>query len=265
MQHVVIGSAGFIGTYLTRALQADGVDRTIVDLADGDAPDKLGAIVKDKSCVFCANGGPGQNGWSASENLKLLEPFLAVAEQCAHVTYLSSDMVYPYDIIVTEDLPPAPDSAYGEMHLARETALLDAVDGNLLIARLAQVYGPGDTHNAYGPCRMLREALLGGPIVVKGRGEERRDHIHIDDTVELLASLIRNAATGVFNIATGRAVSFGDVAEYVQSVVPSDITYEPRTIPIKHRDFDVSKLREKFPDFRPQTMNLDDMIELNNG
>lgn len=265
MQYVVIGSAGFIGTYLTRALLADGVDRTVVDLADSAASKKLGAIVDGKSCVFCANGGLGQNGWDASANLRILEPFLAVADRCADITYLSSDMVYPYDVTVTEDLLPVPDSVYGEMHLAREKALLDAVGNRLLIARLAQVYGSGDTHNAYGPCRMLREASLGGPIIVKGRGEERRDHIHIQDAVKLLTSLIRNAATGVFNIATGQAVSFEDVAKYVQSVVPSDINYEPRTVPIKHRDFDVSKLREIFPDFRPQRMNLDDMIELNNG
>jgi UDP-glucose 4-epimerase len=265
LQYVVIGSAGFIGAYLTRALQAEGVDRTVVDLSDSTASKKLGAIVDGKSCVFCANGGPGPNGWDASANLRILEPFLAVADRCAHVTYLSSDMIYPYDVPVTEDLVPAPDTVYGEMHLAREKALSDVVGNRLLIARLAQVYGPGDSHNAYGPCRMLSEALLGGPIVVKGRGEERRDHIHIQDTVKLLTSLIRSAATGVFNIATGQAVSFEDVAKYVQSVVPSDINYEPRSVPIKHRDFDVSKLMETFPDFRPQTMNLNDMIELSNG
>ena len=265
MQYVVIGSAGFIGTYLKHALQAEGVDRNVVDLSDSTASKKLGGIVDGKSCVYCANGGSGQNGLGASENLRLLEPFLAVADRCAHVTYLSSDMVYPYDVTVTEDLVPDPDTGYGEMHAAREEALISAVGSRLMIARIAQVYGPGDTHNAYGPCRMLREALLGGPIVVRGRGEERRDHIQIQDAVTLLTSLIRSEAMGIFNIATGQAVSFEDVAKYVQSIVPCDINYEPRRVPIKHRDFDVSKLRERFPDFRPQTMNLDDMIELNNG
>lgn len=265
MARIVIGSSGFIGSRLCASLGATGVDRNTVDLTEPSAKNILAPLVSGKACVFCANTDPAVEGWDRAKDHKILEPFLAVANSCAHITYLSSDMVYPYDELITERTDVDPDSSYGKLHLERESALYDKVGDKLLIARLSQVYGAGDTHNAYGPCRMVRQALEGGPIVVKGKGEERRDHIHIRDVVAILADLIDHEVTGILNVATGSSLSFLEVANKAHDVLPSSIEYEERQVPIKHRDFDISRLLEVCPWYKPSPMSFDDMIENHHG
>jgi nucleoside-diphosphate-sugar epimerase len=39
----------------------------------------------------------------------------------------------------------------------------------------------GDPHNGYGPNRFRRLAAAGQEIVLFGGGEERRDHVLVDD------------------------------------------------------------------------------------
>lgn len=261
MSYVVIGSSGFIGHQLAQHLNAVSVNRTNVDLLDKSAAEKLEPLVEGKRCFFCASAKPKNGHIDLSENFAVLEPFLKVATKCEHVTYLSSDTVYPYNCLVTEDTSLVTDSVYARSHLEREEALSTEVGSKLLVARLSQVYGAKDTHNAYGPCRMIRQALAGGPITLKGYGEERRDHLYIDDLIKLLSHLSAVKQTGVVNVANGRSTTFSEIAHAVSALIPSEIEREPRTVAITHRDFDVSMLTSVCNWHTPTSLKLDNMIE----
>lgn len=265
MTYVVIGSSGFIGAQLANSLNAFRVDREVVDLFDASAVDTLSPLVEGKRCFFCASTPIRNGNIDLAANFSLLEPFLKVAHLCKHVTYLSSDSVYPFDRLVTEDTPVVRQSNYAESHLSREGALANVIGDKLLIARLSQVYGAQDTHNAYGPCRMVRQAMSGGPIVLKGNGEERRDHLYIDDLIRLLAYLSEVEQTGIVNVATGQSVTFQRVAQAVCDLIPSKIETEPRTVGVTHRDFDVSKLTSICRWYNPTPLALEQMIEEING
>ena len=72
------------------------------------------------------------------------------------------------------------------MHRTRELMLAREAKAPLAVLRLTAIYGAGDTHNSYGPNRFLRQALKDGRIPLFGNGEETRDHLHVDDAVDLI-------------------------------------------------------------------------------
>ena len=109
----------------------------------------------------------------------------------------------------------APESLHGVMHLAREIMFRSEIAAPLVTLRPTLIYGAGDPHNGYGPNRFRRLAAKGEPIVLFGKGEERRDHVLIDDVAELAARVIYRRSTGALNVATGVVTGFRDIAEAV--------------------------------------------------
>jgi nucleoside-diphosphate-sugar epimerase len=170
--------------------------------------------------------------------------------KCQHLIYISSEAVYPFvNFSIREDLRPSPLSLYGLMHLSREI-MFSGVDGaQLAVLRLAQVYGVEDPHGAYGPKRMVTSALAEGRIVLYGTGEERRDHICVDDVVRLIFNVLCMRSRGTLNVASGRSVSFAQLAQIVRDACGSNVTieHEPQIVSVMHRKFDTTALNAAFP------------------
>ncbi|MEX2008645.1 MAG: NAD-dependent epimerase/dehydratase family protein [Dongiaceae bacterium] len=117
------------------------------------------------------------------------------------------------------------------------------------------LYGAADPHNGYGPNRFRRQAEGGQPILIFGEGEERRDHVAVDDVAALAALILAHRSLGALNAATGVSVSFHDVARMVAQQfggrVP--VTSQPRQGPpphLTHRHFDIVGCHRAFPTFR---------------
>ena len=51
-----------------------------------------------------------------------------------------------------------------------------------------------------------------------GEGEERRDHVYIDDVAEIIARALKHRSVGALNIATGEVHSFRDLAEQAVAI-----------------------------------------------
>ena len=140
------------------------------------------------------------------------------------------------------------------MHLAREIMFRTEVSGPLATLRPTLVYGALDTHNGYGPNRFRRLAERGEEIVLFGEGEERRDHVFIDDVVELVARVVLMRSRGTLNIATGKVHSFREIANAIIDLSGRDVSMRGsiRIGPMPHgglRQFDISACRSAFPDF----------------
>ena len=192
-----------------------------------------------------------------SENMKIVESMVGALTKSpvSHVVNISSDAVYADSTgPLTEDSVMAPSSLHGVMHLARELAFLQEVRAPFATLRPSLLYGAADPHNGYGPNRFRRLANEGKDIVLFGEGEERRDHVLIDDVAELIARVVERRSTGSLNIATGQVHSFREVAELVVANSPKKaaIKGSPRSGPMPHngyRPFDSSGTRAAFPDF----------------
>jgi UDP-glucose 4-epimerase len=130
--------------------------------------------------------------------------------------------------------------------LAREVMLKNELAGIPLVCiRPTLIFGPGDPHNGYGPNRFMRCVRAGQDIMLFGQGEERRDHVFIDDVAEIVARCALRRATGTINAVSGTVTSFRKIVD------------TPRVGAMPHngyRAFDASLPARLFPDLRITTL-----------
>ena len=261
---VVCGASGFVGGSLmhhlaSRHVPTLGVGSAQLNLCAPGASGQLAQMVKPADAVVIISAltpDKGKDTGTLMNNLEMgrqLGAWLATSS-CAHVVYISSDAVYADDANpVRETSPVNPATGHGLMHLVRERMLTQAgvASGTpLAILRPCALYGPGDTHQAYGPNRFLRSAVRERTITLIGQGEERRDHVYIEDLSQLVGLCLERRSEGIVNVATGRSVSFAAVAERVASCCECAIRTIPRRAPVTHRHMDISGLIRAFPMFR---------------
>jgi UDP-glucose 4-epimerase len=257
---VVVGAGGFVGGAICARLAADKVPilaltRKELDLLSPGASATLQRLLRaDDSVVFVSALAPTRTNAMLIDNLRMAEAVCAAlaAQPVAHLAYISSDAVYSDDANpVTERSCQQPSSLHGVMHLAREIMLRAALKLPLAILRPTLIYGAKDPHNGYGPNRFRRLAAKGEAITLFGEGEEKRDHILVDDVAALTSAALHHRSKGVLNIATGRSASFREVAEMVVALSPRpvEIRGTPRQNPITHRHFDITDCLKAFPEF----------------
>lgn len=261
---VVIGAAGFVGGAIAARLERDGVpvlrvSRKDVDLLAPDASFLLKGLFRKTDAVVAASArAPVKNADMLVENMVMARAMARALQEAsvAHVVNISSDAVYAdSDGPLSESSCASPGSLHGAMHLAREVMFQSEIKSPLAILRPSLLYGASDPHNGYGPNRFRRLAAKGEDIVLFGEGEERRDHVFIDDVADLAARVLYRRSAGVLNIATGEVHSFMEIAKLIVKMEQgkSSIKTTARSGPMPHngyRPFDPAACRSAFPDFR---------------
>jgi nucleoside-diphosphate-sugar epimerase len=257
---VIIGAGGFVGGAIGDQLAAGKVPilaltRKELDLLKPEASAALQRLLRaDDSVVFVSALAPTRNNAMLIDNLRMAEAVCAAlaSQQVAHLVYISSDAVYSDDANpVTERSCQQPSSLHGAMHLARELMLRTTLKLPLALLRPTLIYGAKDPHNGYGPNRFRRLVAKGDAITLFGEGEEKRDHVHIEDVAALVSAVLQHRSTGTLNIATGRSASFREVAEMIAALSSRavEIRGTPRQNPITHRHFDITDCLKAFPEF----------------
>jgi UDP-glucose 4-epimerase len=260
---VVVGAGGMVGSAIVRELAAAGVPtvgltRKDVDLLTPDAVDALKAkLLHDDAVVFVSAVAPAKNVAQMMTNLRMAEAacIVLVAAPPTHLLYISSDAVYADDANpVTERSAVAPSTTHGMMHAARELMFRTEYRGPFAVLRPTLIYGARDPHSGYGPNRFRCQAAKGEPITIFGEGEEKRDHIAVEDVARLACLILFHRSTGALNAVTGVATSFHDIAHIVanQFAPRAVVKSVPRPGPrqhLLHRFFDVTDCYRAFPDF----------------
>ena len=263
---VVVGCRGFVGAAVLAHLgalgrPADGVSSTDVDLTAEGAGAALATRLREDDAVVLVSALTPDRGKDAATLERNVRMARHVAEALierpvAHLVNIGSDAVYDDDANpVRESSCASPSSLHGAMHLAREVMLADAcrtAGVPLALLRPSLLFGPGDTHNGYGPNRYVRAALSGSTIKLFGEGEEQRDHVFIEDVARVVAEILGRGSTGVLNVATGTSSSFRAAAELAVELAGSGAAVEgtPRQNPITHRHFDTAAAQAAFPGLR---------------
>jgi nucleoside-diphosphate-sugar epimerase len=250
---VVLGARGFLSTHLQswcerQKLACHAVSSRDVDLTRADASLRLGELLRPDDAVVMTSSlepGKGRDYRTLMANLRMAETVAGALEtaSCAQLVYLSSEAVYDANQIpLDEDSSREPTDFYALAHTGREMLLAGELGRRgipVCVLRLTAVYGPGDTHNAYGPNRFVREALGEGRIVLFGKGEERRSHVYVGDAVDIIGRALLHRSSGTLNVAVRRALTYKQVADEVVRLAgrPVEIAYAPRTVPVIHRPY----------------------------
>lgn len=300
---VILGANGFLSRHLQTVLAAQAipylpVSSRDIDLTTSESPAQLAAVLRPGDTVVMLASLTPENGRDFStlmRNLRMAESICHCLRQatCWHFVYLSSDAVYDaHQVPLDEDSSREPVDLYGLMHTAREMMLGQVLDEKKIpfcILRPTNIYGPGDTHNNYGPNRFVRSALKEGRIILFGKGEEKRSQVFIKDAIDLIKRVLCLRSQGTLNVATRPAVTFAHVAETIIQFCDRPVhietaerripvihrPYKPTQIarfiynlgrpigPIVHRTFHVSAIFEAFPDFAftPMPQGLNEFIQ----
>lgn len=261
---VILGAAGFVGAATAKILQSNGIQtlalaRDRLDLlADGAAGQLRQLLQPADSLVAVSARAPCKNAPMLLDNIRMMTAVCEALEstEVAHVVYISSDAVYRDSKgLLDESSCAEPGSLHGVMHLAREVMLKAVVSSPLAILRPTLIYGTADPHNGYGPNQFRRLAAAGKDIVLFGEGEERRDHVLIDDVAQIVYRVLRHRSSGTLNIATGQVHSFRSIAEAIAGMakIPVQVRGTARKGPMPHdgyRAFDPAATHGAFPDFQ---------------
>lgn len=229
-KRVVVLGSGFIGGAIAENLMADSIEilqltSSALNLLDEGAAKKLASqLHADDVLIFTSAKAPCKDVEMLQENIQMAKAVgqALSLQTVSHLIYISSDAVYKdSNTPISEESCAEPQSFHGLMHLAREIILRQLYQGPFTIIRPTLVYGINDPHNGYGPNRFGRLAKEGRDIVLFGKGEERRDHVYVEDIAKLVHLLILHQAVGVVNAVSNQTVSFNELAQFATTFLNS--------------------------------------------
>ena len=141
----------------------------------------------------------------------------------------SSAAVYgnPNCLPVTEETLPNPVSPYGADKLSMEfylRAFANAYDMNSVSLRFFNVFGEGQSNEYAGVITKFIEMIsTNKPLEIFGDGMQTRDFVSINDVVESIYDAIKNGKNGTYNIASGKAITINELAEFMISLSKKDL------------------------------------------
>lgn len=280
---VVIGANGFIGSHLVDALVREGFDVTgfgrfgssepiftakNVHIIRGDflSGADLEAAVKGQDYVFhflsTTNPATAQSDptldirTNVVQTVELLEA--CVKAEVKHFFFASTGgAVYgPQKLaLFGEDDQTLPVSPYaiGKLSIENYLRYFQVVHGLASTSlRISNPYGPRQkAHRRQGLIPIvLRQLILGDPVVRFGDGSMVRDYIYVGDLVDMIIRLVGVPhAYGTYNMGSGEGRSVTEVLEAIHEVANQDFVVMEEPTPATFVDrvvLDTSRYEAEF-------------------
>lgn len=226
MKILVTGADGFLGSNTVRYLKHKGYNVTAFTQ---DVRRNLPYETFDCLFHFAAfvggRKGIDNNKWLITENIEIDRKTFQWAEQwCKKIIYPSSCAAYP---LYLQELPNTPmhEEQFGTTKLFDLYGLSKVVAESMLktlnipvhVMRPFTIYGPGQDMDYPLPAIIARAKQ--GECSVWGSGTQTRDWVYIDDALVIFEHLLHQKDSITVNVATGKAISFKQVAEIIYKTV----------------------------------------------
>jgi ADP-L-glycero-D-manno-heptose 6-epimerase len=252
MRVVVTGAAGMVGSNLVHGLNAIGIDDVIAvdDLTEGAKfRNLLGARVSDyfdRSEFYdrfalgelgridavlhegaCSDTMEHNGRYMLETNYRCSKDLLDICQsQGTRLLYASSAATYGGSAVFREAAEhERPLNVYGYSKLLFDNIvrrMLPTARFQVTGFRYFNVYGPREQHKGrmasvaflhFGQLRETAKVKLFGEYGGYGPGQHTRDFVYVDDVVAVNLWFLRHPErSGIFNVGTGRAQPFNDVA-----------------------------------------------------
>lgn len=249
MKFTVYGGEGFVGSHLCAHLRARGHEvvvppRDHVAHSSGEAGHVIYAI--------------GLTGDFRIRPLAAVEAHVCLLSRLLSQVrydswlYVSSTRVYDGmdpTAPATEDMPlsatPSLSGLYNLSKLLGEAICLSLDSPRVRVARLANVYGPGQARHGFLGA-LLGELNERGTMTIREAPDSAKDYISAAEAARLLAAIALDGQQRLYNVASGRATRHGELAEAIEALTKARVTFAPgaptRTFP----PADVSRVRHEF-------------------
>jgi ADP-L-glycero-D-manno-heptose 6-epimerase len=242
---VVTGACGFIGSNLIKRLNTAGHSNIIAvdDFTDGSKVKNVASLNIDSyvdAHQFITSHKPriigtlfhqGACADTMEQNGKYMmlnnytystELFEMCKLHAARIIVASSASVYGIGQSFDENSPTLPVNVYAYSKLMMEKSLFKY--DNSVSLRYFNVYGNNEEHKGKMASivhQKTSQYLSDGHITLFhgtsgfGDGQQMRDFVSVDDVVDVNLWFMQNRLTGVYNVGTGTARSFNDVAALI--------------------------------------------------
>ena len=252
MYIVVTGAAGFIGSNIVKALNERGITKIIavdnltkadkfknlIDCEISDYLDKHDFIERIQAGHFegeidaifhegaCSDTMETDGRYMMANNYRFSLALLDFcAEQETPFLYASSASVYGGGGVFREEREfESPLNVYGYSKFLFDQVVrrrLPGADSQVAGFRYFNVYGPREQHKGrmasvafhhFNQYRASGRVRLFEGYGGYGNGEQRRDFVYVGDVVKVNMDFLESRASGIFNLGTGRAQSFNELA-----------------------------------------------------
>ena len=212
MRFTVLGSSGFIGRHLVRALVSGGHECWT---PGRDDPQVYGpALGHAIYCIGLTADWRRQPLATVRAHVGILERVLESAS-FESLVYLSSTRVYRGASSTHESSPltvrPAvADDLYNISKLMGESMCLSGVRGGVRVARVSNVYGDDVTSENFLTA-VTRDAVERGHVELETGLSSSKDYIAVTDVVDLLVSIALRGEQPIYNVASGCNTSHAEL------------------------------------------------------
>ncbi|HVR48723.1 MAG TPA: NAD(P)-dependent oxidoreductase [Pseudorhodoferax sp.] len=248
MTVTVLGAGGFIGAQLVRHLRAAGVDCQAPPRHDtGWLRRPLGHVVYAIGLTADFRARPLD---TVEAHVCLLRRLLAEGD-FESLTYLSSTRVYSGASATHEAArlvvdPNAPGDLYNLSKLMGESLCLHGGRACTRVARLSNIVGLRPDPDIFID-QLLAEGCRSGRVQLRTALASYKDYLWIDDAVALLARMAVSDQTGIFNVASGEAVSNARIAEAIERGMGFAVTAAPDAPAWDFMPIAMARTRQAFP------------------
>jgi len=249
MRFTVFGGEGFVGRHLCARLRAEGhavtvPPRAAVAQASGDA----GHVIYAIGLTGDFRGRPFE---TVEAHLCLLARLLQRLRYDSWL-YLSSTRVYgglDPAVPAAEETPlraaPSADGLYDLSKLLGESLCLSLDSPRVRVARLANVYGPGQSRHGFLGS-LLAELREKGSLTFREGPDSAKDYIAAAEAARLLAAIAAGGRHRLYNVASGRATRHAELAAALQAHSGAPVSFAPGAPTRAFPPADASRVAREF-------------------
>ncbi len=254
MKILLTGATGFIGRYVARELERQGIeyfglqrgkpsnDRAIqMDLLGTNELEALFQKLKPTHLVHVAWYAEHGKYWDSNLNLqwisatkRLVEAFCVSGGQHVVITGTCAEYDWTYDYYVEDVTPINPKTLYGICKDTTRRIIELSVEKHgvsMSWARIFYPYGPGEDSQRLIPS--LFKAFKGEVSPFGVNLNNYRDLLHVEDAAKAILACAQSKYVGAVNVCSGRPVQICDIVHAVAKITNSDPEIILKLVPAK--------------------------------
>lgn len=253
MTWTVVGARGFVGSAFVRRFRERG--EKVRELTHREAL----AVEEDLSDVVYLSGV----AWDAEARpddtvrMHVDVPRALLAKRLRSMVYVSSTRVYGDSRNTSEEAARQvrPTDLYAVTKAAGETIVLCDPRPTMRVVRLSNVYGPSFSSGLM-LSDFMRQAATSGRIVVRSSPDSEKDHVSVEDVVDVTSRIVTGGAHRIYNIAAGRNTRQGDLLAALAQAASCAVEMPHDAPSVTFAPIDVARIRSEFG-FVPRDVLMD--------